>query len=590
MRKEIIILIFLFFSSNYFVISKLSVKEEDFSLEQSTIYNNNNNYKKFLGKNNEIKLSYNNAIYQEEAKSNSFSWIKLENLKFFSYFHLILSFLIIPILSIILIIIDMFEDKTIRKKISLPSNVKIKNEYNSFKNTFIIKAKYLFSWFLFKFHYPITNIIFIYNYNHPRYIRLILYIMTLLFNTLLTSALYIIIVELDADFKINNASNIFFSLLFSFIISIIVDLILNFTLKFLFEFHEVRREIFKKKLETLRRYIYYDVKKDILFNSKWHFIRNRMIVYYRLCGSLLLRQVKKNKYQKYVKNKFKNANDDFLLFSQNSEITSNNSSLVFDNLNKTDIMSDKKEKNLNEGKKDNSQRKKSVSSLTKINDNKSEKIPEKINEKGTKNKFKISKGVESFSFSKFGINNMKLKTVKKIEEIKNRYINKKKDIKFDETREIDKDTKIFENLDIESLEGFTYISTDAMIDKLNSIQTNSNKMIINIFTGVMLVIILILINFGLMIIQMGETNKNPGAPIEKILLAIFIEVIVINFIIHRAICFFIAFSIHNFYGKKKRNCCYKLIFDIYYEKYIRYLYRIRLLITKYQKEFNFMEK
>ena len=57
-------------------------------------------------------------------------------------------------------------------------------------------------------------------------------------------------------------------------------------------------------------------------------------------------------------------------------------------------MSDKKEKNLNEGKKDNPQRKKSVSSLTKINDNKSEKIPEKINEKGTKNKFKISKGVE----------------------------------------------------------------------------------------------------------------------------------------------------------------------------------------------------
>ena len=589
MGKEIMIFIFLLFSSNYFVISKLSDKEGDLSLEQSTIFNNNN-YNKFLGKSNDIKLSYNDANNQEEAKSNSFDWIKLENLEFFTYLHLILSFLIMPILSIILIVIDMFEDKTIRKKMSLPSNVKIKNEYNSFKNTFIIKAKYLFSWFLFKFHYPITNIIFIYNYNHPRYIRLIIYIITLLFNTLLTTTLYILIIKLDENFEINSASNIFISLIFSFIISIIMDLVLNFTLKFLFEFHEIRREIFKKKLETLRRYIYYDVKKDILFNSKWHFIRNRMIVYYRLCGSLLLRQVKKNKYQKYVKNKFKNANEDFLLFSQNSEISSNNSSLVFDNLNKTDIMSDKKGKNLNEGKKDNPKRKNSVSSFSKLNDNKSEKIPEKINEKGIKNNFKISKGVESFSFSKFGINNMKLKTVKKIEEIKNRYINKKKDIKFDETREIDKDTKIFENLDIESLEGFTYISTDAMIDKLNSIQTNSNKMIINIFTGVILVIILVLINLGLMIIQMGESNKNNKAPIEQILLAIFIEIIAINFIIHRVICLFIAFSIHNFYGKKKRNCCYKLIFDIYYEKYIRYLYRIRLLITKYQKEFNFMEK
>ena len=589
MGKEIMIFIFLLFSSNYFVISKLSDKEGDLSLDQSTIYNNNN-YNKFLGKSNDIKLSYNDANNQEEAKSNSFDWIKLENLEFFTYLHLILSFLIMPILSIILIVIDMFEDKTIRKKMSLPSNVKIKNEYNSFKNTFIIKAKYLFSWFLFKFHYPITNIIFIYNYNHPRYIRLIIYIITLLFNTLLTTTLYILIIKLDENFEINSASNIFISLIFSFIISIIMDLVLNFTIKFLFEFHEIRREIFKKKLETLRRYIYYDVKKDILFNSKWHFIRNRMIVYYRLCGSLLLRQVKKNKYQKYVKNKFKNANEDFLLFSQNSEISSNNSSLVFDNLNKTDIMSDKKGKNLNEGKKDNPKRKNSVSSFSKLNDNKSEKIPEKINEKGIKNNFKISKGVESFSFSKFGINNMKLKTVKKIEEIKNRYINKKKDIKFDETREIDKDTKIFENLDIESLEGFTYISTDAMIDKLNSIQTNSNKMIINIFTGVILVIILVLINLGLMIIQMGESNKNNKAPIEQILLAIFIEIIAINFIIHRVICLFIAFSIHNFYGKKKRNCCYKLIFDIYYEKYIRYLYRIRLLITKYQKEFNFMEK
>ena len=583
------IFIFLLFSSNYFVISKLSDKEGDLSLDQSTIYNNNN-YNKFLGKSNDIKLSYNDANNQEESKSNSFDWIKLENLEFFTYLHLILSFLIMPILSIILIVIDMFEDKTIRKKMSLPSNDKIKNEYNSFKNTFIIKAKYLFSWFLFKFHYPITNIIFIYNYNHPRYIRLIIYIITLLFNTLLTTTLYILIIKLDENFEIDSASNIFISLIFSFIISIIMDLVLNFTLKFLFEFHEIRREIFKKKLETLRRYIYYDVKKDILFNSKWHFIRNRMIVYYRLCGSLLLRQVKKNKYQKYVKNKFKNANEDFLLFSQNSEISSNNSSLVFDNLNKTDIMSNKKQKNLNEGKKDNPKRKNSVSSLSELNDNKSEKIPEKINEKGIKTKFKISKGVESFSFSKFGINNMKLKTVKKIEEIKNRYINKKKDIKFDETREIDKDTKIFENLDIESLEGFTYISTDAMIDKLNSIQTNSNKMIINIFTGVILVIILVLINLGLMIIQMGESNKNTKAPIEQILLAIFIEIIAINFIIHRVICIFIAFTLPKFYGKKKRNCCYKLIFNVFYEKYIRYLYRIRLLITKYQKEFNFMEK
>ena len=186
---------------------------------------------------------------------------------------------------------------------------------------------------------------------------------------------------------------------------------------------------------------------------------------------------------------------------------------------------------------------------------------------------------------------MKLKTVKKLEDIKNRYINKKKDIKFDETQEIDIDTKIFENLDIESLEGFTYISTNTMIDKLNNINAKSNKMLLNILTGIILLIILMLTNFSLMIMQMGEGYKNNDKiEVSEFLLTVFFITIFVNFYIHRIICLFIAFSIHKFYGKKKRNCCYKLIFEIFLEKYIIYLYRIRLLISKYEKEFNFMEK
>ena len=128
---------------------------------------------------------------------------------------------------------------------------------------------------------------------------MILYIIKILFNTLLTSILYKIAMP-DKDIEINFA-NILLILILSAIISIIIELFMDFTIKFLFEFDSIRRDIFKKKLETLRRYIYYDIKKDILFNSKWHLIRNRMIAYYRLCGSLLLSQVKKNKYQKYVK-------------------------------------------------------------------------------------------------------------------------------------------------------------------------------------------------------------------------------------------------------------------------------------------------
>ena len=232
-----------------------------------------------------------------------------------------------------------------------------------------------------------------------------------------------------------------------------------------------------------------------------------------------------------------------------------NSSFSNNTLNKTQILKDLNEIsineiNTNELNNENINQAKAPSSFPKIDNNKlinKYEEKDKINDKEKKMKFRISKGAESFSFSKFGVNNMKLKTVKRIEDIRNRYMNKKKDVKFDETLEIEQDINI------------------------------------------LLVLIMLLINFSLMILQIGEVAKNNNN-IPRLLLMITIENFLINFIIHRVICIFIAFTLPKLYGKKKRNCCYKLIFNVFYEKYIRYLYRIRLLIAKYQKELNFIEK
>ena len=349
MRNIKYFIIFLFLINNNFVNPKLPSEEENID----NIIDNN----KFLGKKNSNKFIFNNINVFGE-KYNKYPWLSIKNLEFFTYIHLVLCFLIMPALSILLIILDMNEDKSIRKKMNLTSNEKVKKEYNLFKNSFIIKSKYLFSWFLFKYHFPITNIIFIYNYNHPRYIRLILYLITILFNTLLTSVLFMIV--MPSENTIINIPNIFLILFFSLVISIIIELFKDFTIKFLFEFHMIRRDIFKRKLETLRKYIYYDAKKDILFNSKWHLIRNRMIAYYRLCGSLLLSQVKKNKYQKYVKNKFKNDDNNISFFSETSGLCSNNSSIELENLNKTDIMNDEKNNNEKEIKKEIKRKRKSI--------------------------------------------------------------------------------------------------------------------------------------------------------------------------------------------------------------------------------------
>ncbi len=572
--------------------SKIVNKADDYLSGEINIYNIKNT-NKFLGKLINNKKAFNN---NENTSDNSEGWLNLKNLSIFSYFHLILSFLVMPILCIVLILKDMYDDKIIKSKMSLSSNEKVRTEYGSFKNTFIISAKYLFSWFLFKYHYPLTNILIVYNYNHPRFIRLIIYIISILFNTLLATLLYIALhspLQANDDFNL-EISLILETLIISIIVCIIIETIIHYTTKYIFEFEKKRREIFKSKFEILRRYIYYFVKKDILFNSKWHLIRNRMITYYRLCGSLLLSQVKKNKYQRYVRNKTQNTNEFYIY----PNIISNTSSFssIDKNVSKSQILGKENlliEKDDTDDYKDANINKKSFKSTSKIDEQKQKKgmkYDDKRKDDEKESFLRVTKNVNSFSFSKFGINNMKLKTVKKIEDIKNRYISKKNDIKFDETMEIDKNIKIFENLDIESLEGFTYISTDAMIDKLNSIKSNSKKLIISILTSIVSIIILLLVNFELIILQMGSIFQNKNNQIEGVLPTIFIEIIIINFIKHRAICLFIAYSISNFYGKKKRNCCYKLIFDIFYEKYIRYLYRIRLLITKYQREFNFIEK
>ena len=355
MKKTTIIFIYVLYLSNCLVKSKLAVQEEDLFLKGTNNYQNLKE-NKFLRKKYKYKANFIEENIISLESENPYQWLSLSNIGFFTYIHLILSFLIIPILSIILILFDMCEDRTIKKEISLPSNLKVSNEYNSFKNTFIIRAKYLFSWFLFKYHFPITNIIFIYHYNHPRYIRLIIYIITILFNTLISAVIYVSVMTKEKyGFSFRN---IIISFLFSLIVSIIMDFILNYIMKFIFEFHEIRREIFKKKLETLRKYIYYNVKKDILFNSKWHFIRNRMITYCRICGPLLLSQVKKNKYQKYVKNKSKNKNEiqsNIIsdLISNDSSWTSNYDSNKTANVDIGDIETNVIEKKIVKKKKRN---------------------------------------------------------------------------------------------------------------------------------------------------------------------------------------------------------------------------------------------
>jgi hypothetical protein len=81
----------------------------------------------------------------------------------------------------------------------------------------------------------------------------------------------------------------------------------------------------------------------------------------------------------------------------------------------------------------------------------------------------------------------------------------------------------------------------------------------------------------------NEEKKNNGYIVN-----IFIGMIAYDFIIYLLMCLVISFLL--FYSHKNKSCFSKFIFNWLIEKYIRYLYKIRLLMNKYKKDLNFIDR
>ena len=512
-----------------------------------------------------------NQLNNKNASSESKKGVGTNIIYFTCYGILFISFI-----SIILIFFDYTENKKITRQYNLSANQKVNDEYKKLKNTYIARGAFLFSLFIMKYIYPLANIINMYNYDYPRYLRFVICIIRFLFITLLTIDVggYFYINYLEEKEKPESYMYIIWGILnfLTFLIShIISDLIIRHLLDFIIK----RRNIIKPKLENLRKYVYYTIKKDVLFNSKWHALRNRMLTYYRICGKSILINKKIDKYGKYVYNKLLN-----------------NKGNLPENINNSINQEDDKDFNGNglterllpPQNYSKSIIRESVNSILNnnaINRNSTRKSSGNSNN----NNFCIVKGCEPFSFSRFGINNMKLKTVKKIEDIRNRYI-MVKNTKFDDSIDDDANMKTYDNLEIEALENYTYISTDEIINKLNNSNTNSNRLFLNIMINIILLILILLVVIGIYLSYLFfEVRKH----YEKFYFNL-IGLFILDFMIYYIISIFIAIRLPKLYGYKKKNWKNKFIFNLFIEKYIVYFYRIRLLLIKYHKEFEFNDK
>ena len=487
------------------------------------------------------------------------------------------AFFIATIISAILIFFDLNEDNKILNTYSLSNKERVKLEYKKLKRSFINSNIFIYSFFVMKYTYPLFNIFFTYNYDHPRYHRYLILIISILANFLISNAFY-------KFFKIDKKGEEFvsyllvfiFSLFASFIIYIFTQLI---TIKIL-GYDKKRKDIWKPKIESIKKYIYYTVKKDILFNSKWHSIKNRIVSYTRICGTTILNNKINDKYKNYMDNKIRNnastlTDTSSLLSEHSSHNSEKDKEILTDNyISSTINLKEKENNNLPSAK---NKRKKTFYS--------------KNNEKDNNSSLLIDKSVESFSFSKMGQNNIKLKTLKRIERIRNRYILNKNDIKFDETLDVSIYLKTYSNLEIETLDNYTYISTDSISNQINNNKkksSDSKKIYQSLMSTFVLLLILTLFNSGLFFIQ-NVFNNDDNSFYTKFLCPVSFQIIVFNFLIHYLFALFTSFIIFKYYGYNKKNCL-KIIFNLFIEKYMIYIYRIRLLIKKYNKELEFIEE
>ena len=177
---KIIFFIYCFIFINCIYIPEIEVKKNNLLSNKDNNLEYNKNYNKFIPDYinldaiiNKENDSSTNSTDMPDTIHNLFGSIKLVA---FNYLHLTISFIIFPIVSLIFLLYDIKEDKNLLNKHYLSAREKAREDYTEFKNSFIIKGKYFFSLFFMKYEYPLTNVFFVYNYNHPRYLRFMLFL------------------------------------------------------------------------------------------------------------------------------------------------------------------------------------------------------------------------------------------------------------------------------------------------------------------------------------------------------------------------------------------------------------------------------
>ena len=405
----------------------------------------------------------------------------------------------------------------------------------------------------------------------------------------------------DSSIKFRFSSNYIYLLLFfcfcllgiffgNFFIYIFSK-ILNFE-------EEETNKWFKIKIKC-KNYIYYNVKSEVLLGPIWNKIKRRMLSFYYICGNHILNnKIKNNKFNEYLKHISRNyqikdsiipgLNDIDSIIPRKTGVSSINSDIEVnngknkdnkydDNSKKEPLLIKSDENDLLKSNKDND------------NDNQDEIIDTTKNKINKNTKIQICK-LDNFILDKNNKYSKNKKQIEHFEKIRNKYIYVRK-IKFDEIGSDDDDINEQLVYDISREINYSFYPYDIInfYEEKKDDKKKPNKIIINF---ILLLSFLLIIFIGLIIFTIYLVFKILIIFEEFVIiiwiLSIVIFITIVNFILYYFKTLIGSILLFRLYHLRKKRMVYRCLFWVFVDKAMIHVYKVRNLITKYKREFDYL--
>ena len=551
-----------------------------------------------------------NYIKEMQFPKTNFTLYNTYGLVFIYIFILLL---LIP--TIYYLLSDIIKDsKDLKKNNIIDFEVDRKTKYNEIKkysNTGI----FVFSLYLTLRKFPYFSPFNKYNKRYPRFIKHLIIIMGLLIGFIISLLPYIFIPFTERNIFKNQRSleysdnaireivpekYYWISVIFSIFGYIFTNLFIYIFSKIL-NFEQEEIDIWLDIKTMCKDYIYYEIKSEVLLGPIWNKIKSRMMAYYYICGEYYLKRRQNNKFSNYldqisriqigrktVMPELSGMGQILPKTTNSSEIANvldiNNNSNSNEKNNKSVEMI---HKDVNEPLLDKEGNKHKESILTNLNLN-NNKIIGNNDTQGLK-----IRRTDNFSLDNTFISDEKTKRqVEHFTKVRNKYIyiNKRKEV--DEKEIDDKSNDGDENtvFNISPQINYVYFPSDSINSQGNNMASKgeskdiSNFILISI---ILLVIFYLLLLFIIRFIKKMLDNFDEFI-IKAWIFPIIIFLTVVSFLLYYIKIFIGSFLLFHFYHWRKKGRLCRILYLIFVDQSMIYVYKVRNLLTKYKKEFDYL--